>query len=101
MPYSRPFYKLKSASGLDLCLILQAIANYFKKIKAELYIFLASQWPVSPISLTPLPVAELEILYEVIRQPKEGEFLTGLTDYLVFNIIVCTKKKQIRKVQRK
>ena len=42
MPHSGPYYKLKSASGLELCLILQAIANYFKEIKAELYIFLAS-----------------------------------------------------------
>ena len=42
MPHSRPFYKLKIASGLELCLILQPIANYFKKIKAEPYIFLAS-----------------------------------------------------------
>jgi len=42
MPHSRPYYKLKSASGLELCLILQAKADYFKKIKAELYIFLAS-----------------------------------------------------------
>ncbi len=41
MPHSRPFYKLKSALWPDLCLILQAVANYFKKIKAELYIFLA------------------------------------------------------------
>ncbi len=42
MPHSRPFCKLKSASGLELCLILQAKADYFKEIKAELYIFLAS-----------------------------------------------------------